>query len=47
MTEPGRPFRRTPACRVYWSTDEQNVAARRLYDQVAMNQGCVLYQINL
>jgi len=33
--------------RVYWSTQETNAAARRLYDQVALNQGFILYQINL
>jgi GNAT superfamily N-acetyltransferase len=33
--------------RVYWSTHETNVTARRLYDQVAVNRGFILYQINL
>jgi GNAT superfamily N-acetyltransferase len=33
--------------RVYWSTHETNATARRLYDQVALNRGFILYQINL
>ncbi|MFK3981956.1 GNAT family N-acetyltransferase [Micromonospora sp. NPDC050397] len=33
--------------RVYWSTEETNIIARRLYDQVAINRGFILYQINL
>lgn len=33
--------------RVYWSTQETNTTARRLYDQVAVNRGFILYQINL
>lgn len=33
--------------RVYWSTHETNATARRLYDQVAINRGFILYQINL
>jgi GNAT superfamily N-acetyltransferase len=33
--------------RVYWSTHETNATARRLYDQVALNRGSILYQINL
>ena len=33
--------------RVYWSTQETNATARRLYDQVALNRGFILYQINL
>lgn len=33
--------------RVYWSTQEGNATARRLYDQVALNRGFILYQINL
>jgi len=33
--------------RVYWSTHETNAAARRLYDQVALNRGFIIYQINL
>ncbi|MFI6323747.1 GNAT family N-acetyltransferase [Nonomuraea sp. NPDC050556] len=31
--------------RVYWSTQETNATARRLYDQVAVNRGFILYQI--
>lgn len=33
--------------RVYWSTHESNATARRLYNQVAVNRGFILYQINL
>jgi GNAT superfamily N-acetyltransferase len=33
--------------RVYWSTHETNATARRLYDQVALNRGFILYQITL
>ena len=33
--------------RVYWSTHETNAVARRLYDQVALNRGFILYQVNL
>jgi GNAT superfamily N-acetyltransferase len=33
--------------RVYWSTHESNARARRLYDQVAVNRGFLLYQISL
>jgi GNAT superfamily N-acetyltransferase len=33
--------------RIYWSTHETNVTARRLYDEVALNRGFILYQINL
>ncbi|MFF1871643.1 GNAT family N-acetyltransferase [Kitasatospora herbaricolor] len=33
--------------RVYWSTQESNATARRLYDQVAENRGFILYQITL
>jgi len=33
--------------RVYWSTHETNATARRLYDQVAVNRGFILYQITL
>lgn len=33
--------------RVYWSTQETNSTARRLYDQVATNRGFILYQITL
>lgn len=33
--------------RVYWSTQESNATARRLYDQVAVNRGFIQYQINL
>lgn len=39
---------RTRECsRVYWSTHETNTTARRLYDQVAVNRGFILYQISL
>jgi len=39
---------RSRSCsRVYWSTQETNATARRLYDQVALNRGFILYQINL
>jgi GNAT superfamily N-acetyltransferase len=33
--------------RVYWSTQETNLTARRLYDQVAVNRGFILYQVPL
>lgn len=33
--------------RVYWSTQETNTVARRLYDQVAENRGFILYRIQL
>jgi len=33
--------------RVYWSTQETNATARKLYDRVAVNRGFILYQINL
>ena len=33
--------------RVYWSTHHTNATARRLYDQVAVNRGFILYQIPL
>ena len=33
--------------RIYWSTQETNATARLLYDQVALNRGFILYQINL
>ncbi len=33
--------------RVYWSTHTTNATARRLYDQVAVNRGFILYQITL
>jgi GNAT superfamily N-acetyltransferase len=33
--------------RIYWSTQETNVTARRLYDKLALNRGFILYQINL
>ncbi len=33
--------------RIYWSTQETNATARRLYDKVALNRGFILYQINL
>jgi GNAT superfamily N-acetyltransferase len=33
--------------RSYWSTQETNTTARRLYDQVARNRGFILYQVNL
>jgi GNAT superfamily N-acetyltransferase len=33
--------------RVYWSTHHTNETARRLYDQVAVNRGFILYQIPL
>jgi GNAT superfamily N-acetyltransferase len=33
--------------RVYWSTHETNTAARRLYDQVAVNRGFLQYVIAL
>jgi GNAT superfamily N-acetyltransferase len=36
------------ACsKVYWSTQLTNATARRLYDQVAVNRGFILYQISL
>ena len=39
---------RTQNCsRVYWSTQESNATARRLYDQVAVHRGFILYQISL
>jgi GNAT superfamily N-acetyltransferase len=39
---------RAESCsRIYWSTQETNTTARRLYDQVALNRGFILYQITL
>ncbi|PZS26046.1 MAG: GNAT family N-acetyltransferase [Pseudonocardiales bacterium] len=39
---------RTQGCsRVYWSTQATNTTARRLYDQVGVNRGFILYQIDL
>jgi GNAT superfamily N-acetyltransferase len=39
---------RARACsRVYWSTQDTNATARRLYDRMAVNRGFILYQINL
>jgi GNAT superfamily N-acetyltransferase len=32
---------------VYWRTQESNVSARRLYDQIADNTGFLVYQIAL
>ncbi len=31
--------------RVYWSTQESNTTARRLYDRVAENRGFILYRM--
>ncbi|GIH16973.1 GNAT family N-acetyltransferase [Rugosimonospora africana] len=33
--------------RVYWSTQETNATARRLYDAVAVNRGFIRYEIQL
>jgi GNAT superfamily N-acetyltransferase len=33
--------------RVYWQTKESNARARRLYDQVAVHSGFIVYQIPL
>jgi GNAT superfamily N-acetyltransferase len=33
--------------RVYWSTQESNATARRLYDHVAVNRGFIRYEIEL
>jgi GNAT superfamily N-acetyltransferase len=33
--------------RLYWSTQESNATARRLYDQVADNDGFILYRMPL
>jgi GNAT superfamily N-acetyltransferase len=33
--------------RVYWQTHESNAAARRLYDQVAQNEGFIVYSRTL
>jgi RimJ/RimL family protein N-acetyltransferase len=33
--------------RVYWQTHESNAAARRLYDQVAKNEGFIVYSRTL
>lgn len=39
---------RTRHCdRVYWQTQESNTTARRLYDQVAVNRGFIVYQVPL
>jgi GNAT superfamily N-acetyltransferase len=39
---------RTQDCsRVYWATQETNARARRLYDEIAVNRGFILYQITL
>ncbi|QGN47365.1 GNAT family N-acetyltransferase [Micromonospora sp. WMMD558] len=32
--------------RVYWTTHESNATARRLYDEVALNRGFIVYQIS-
>jgi GNAT superfamily N-acetyltransferase len=39
--------RERECARVYWSTQETNTVARRLYDHVAENRGFILYQIPL
>lgn len=33
--------------RLYWTTHETNAAARRLYDQVAVNRGFIRYEMDL
>jgi len=33
--------------RVYWQTHESNAAGRRLYDQVADNEGFIVYSRTL
>jgi GNAT superfamily N-acetyltransferase len=33
--------------RVYWHTQETNTTARRLYDQVALNRGFIMYHLPL
>jgi GNAT superfamily N-acetyltransferase len=33
--------------RMYWQTKESNARARRLYDQVAIHAGFIVYQIDL
>jgi len=33
--------------RIYWSIQDSNATARRLYDKVARNRRFTLYQINL
>ncbi|MDP9240203.1 MAG: GNAT family N-acetyltransferase [Actinomycetota bacterium] len=39
---------RTHDCsQVYWATQETNATARALYDQVAVNSGFILYEIDL
>ena len=35
------------AARVYWQTQESNATARRLYDRVAENSGCIVYEKDL
>ena len=44
----GRRRARERRCdRVYWSTQESNSTARRLYDQLAENRGFILYRMQL
>jgi GNAT superfamily N-acetyltransferase len=33
--------------RLYWATQESNATARRLYEQVATNDGFILYKMPL
>ena len=34
-------------CRLYWTTQDTNATARRLYDQVAVNRGFIRYEYPL
>jgi GNAT superfamily N-acetyltransferase len=47
ITEVTEWARARECSRLYWSTQESNATARHLYDQVALNRGFILYQINL
>ena len=35
------------ACRIYWGTQQDNLVARRLYDQVARHNGSIRYDVVL
>ena len=44
VIEYGKSF---DASRVYWSTNQDNATARRLYDQVASFEGAIRYEVKL
>jgi hypothetical protein len=35
------------ASRLYWSTHESNMTARRVYDRLAANRGFIRYELDL